>query len=269
MRSDRRTQSWSASIGLMMASCLIDSVSVGQEPAKTIRVLTYNIHHGEGVDGKVDLARQAEVIKSVQPDLVALQEVDDRTLRTGNVDQTAELARLTGLQGRFVHQLDFEGGRYGQAILSRFAVSDVTLHWLPGTPDRERRMAGIVSVEIYSTPIRFITTHLHHNNDVFRKDQALRLNNLFAADDAANGLTFLAGDLNAVPQSVPMQILGERWQSVTDEKPLLTFPADKPERQLDYILFRPLNRITVSSVKVVDEAVASDHRPLVAEFVLP
>ena len=107
----------------------------------TLRVLCYNIHHGEGVDGKVDLIRQAGVIKSCSPDLVALQEVDDRTERTGRIDQTARLAELTGLEGRFVHQLDYEGGRYGQAILSKFPMSDVALHWLPGMPDRERRMA--------------------------------------------------------------------------------------------------------------------------------
>ncbi|MEX2025646.1 MAG: endonuclease/exonuclease/phosphatase family protein, partial [Pirellulaceae bacterium] len=61
-----------------------------------LRVLTYNIHHGEGIDGKLDLPRIARVIESVDPDLVALQEVDRRVERTGSVDQPAELARLTG-----------------------------------------------------------------------------------------------------------------------------------------------------------------------------
>lgn len=78
-----------------------------------LRVLTYNIHHGRGTDDLVDIPRIAAVIKALQPDLVALQEVDQRTRRTGGVDQTARLAELTQLHGQFMRQIDFEGGRYG------------------------------------------------------------------------------------------------------------------------------------------------------------
>ena len=233
----------------------------------TLRVLCYNIHHGEGVDGKVDLIRQAEVIKSCSPDLVALQEVDDRTERTGRIDQTARLAELTGLEGRFVHQLDFEGGRYGQAILSKFPMSDVALHWLPGMPDRERRMAGAVEVQVNTLKLIFVTTHLHHNNETFRQQQAIQLNQVFAKDAGTNALPMiLAGDLNATPDSSPLKTLREEWQSLTeDQAKMLTFPAVKPERQLDYILARPKGRVIVRSVKVIDEQVASDHCPLFAE----
>ena len=158
---------------------------------QTLKVLCYNIHHGEGVDGKVDLIRQAEVIKSCSPDLVALQEVDDKTERTGRIDQTAILAELTGLNGRFVHQLDFEGGRYGQAILSKFPISEVTLHWLPGMPDRERRIAGAVVVQVNDLKLTFVTTHLHHNNESFRQQQSLQLNQVFAKHAETLGLPMI------------------------------------------------------------------------------
>ena len=82
----------------------------GQDPgpgaaADTIRILAYNIHHGAGMDGILDLRRVAALIRELDPDLVALQEIDSATTRTGGVDQAAELGRLTGLTpifGRFV-----------------------------------------------------------------------------------------------------------------------------------------------------------------------
>ena len=78
-----------------------------------LRVLSYNLHHGEGDDGKLDLPRLAAVITASGADLVALQEVDQKTTRTGGVDQAAELARLTGLRFRYGKALDYQGGAYG------------------------------------------------------------------------------------------------------------------------------------------------------------
>lgn len=251
---------------LTLIFSVVAPMALAQSESVTLTVLSYNIHHGEGVDGKVDLQRLADVIKSTDADLVALQEVDDQTERTGKVDQTARLAELTGLHGRFVHQIDYEGGRYGQAILSRFPVSDVTVHWLPGTPDRERRIAGAVSVTIGERKLTFVTTHLHHNNAAFRRDQASQLNKLYADPEQ---IVILAGDLNATPESEPIEILSQHWKSATDPSPAMaTFPAVKPERQLDYILFRPQERLQVISAKVIDEPVASDHRPLLVQFKL-
>ena len=88
----------------------------------TVRVLTYNIHHGEGRDGELDLPRLGRVITSVQPDLVALQEVDVGTSRVGGVDQLAELARLTGMHAQFGKAMDYMGGGYGVAVLSRWSL---------------------------------------------------------------------------------------------------------------------------------------------------
>jgi endonuclease/exonuclease/phosphatase family metal-dependent hydrolase len=213
-------------ISIWLVACTVtasswSSISLAQEstPAtsasSTLRVLTYNIHHGRGTDQQVDLLRIAGVIRAQKPDLVALQEVDQKTRRTSGVDQTAALAKLTGLHGEFLHQIDFEGGRYGQAVLSRFPLSDATVHWLPGTPDRERRIAGSVSVRLDDTrTLRFVTTHLHHNNADFREQQAVELNRLFVGC-LSQTITILAGVLNAVPNSPPLQQLNQHWTSVT------------------------------------------------------
>src|SRR5690606_4366306 len=100
------------------------------EPLR-LRVLSYNIHHAEGVDGKLDLERIAEVIRAAKPDLVALQEVDRNARRTGSVDQPAELARLTEMQVVFGSNIELQGGHYGNAVLSRFPIASERNHLLP------------------------------------------------------------------------------------------------------------------------------------------
>ena len=236
--------------------------ALSQETLRELRVLSYNIQHGAGADGIVDLERQATVIQRLKPDLVSLQEVDDRTQRTKNVDQATELGRLTGMHVRFAHQLDFEGGRYGQAILSRFPCSDLTVHWLPGRPDRERRIAGSVTVDMDGEKLTFVTTHLHHNNTPFREEQAEELSRLFGKD--LNTPVIVTGDLNATPDSRVLEILKEHFEVPMGSQELLTYPARKPERQLDYILFQPRNRFSLVSIEVPSEAEASDHRPVLA-----
>jgi endonuclease/exonuclease/phosphatase family metal-dependent hydrolase len=230
----------------------------GQKP--TIRVLSYNIHHGEGTDGKVDLPRLARVIRAADPDLVALQEVDRKTKRTGGVDQTAELARLTGLHGAFGKAIDYEGGEYGQAILSRVPLTSGTVHLLPGEPEREKRIAFAVALKLDGREITFATTHLHHQSDEFRQKQAVKLNEVFA--DSSHPM-ILAGDLNATPTSKPLAVLTPKW-GVTGGKNLFTFPAEKPTSQIDYVMYRPRDAFRMVGVSAIDEPVASDHRPLLA-----
>lgn len=232
----------------------------GQEAKRSLRVLSYNIHHGEGTDGKVDLPRLAGVIRDADADLVALQEVDDKTKRTLGVDQTAELARLTGMHGRFGKAIDYQGGGYGQSILSRTPTGMGEIHWLPGEPDRERRIAFAVPVTIDGLTFKFATTHLHHANESYRLRQAKMLNELFAKSTTP---VILAGDLNAYPESPPLAELKPIW-TISKGDALLTFPAGKPTRQIDYVLSTPAKAFTITSTRVIDEPVASDHRPILA-----
>jgi endonuclease/exonuclease/phosphatase family metal-dependent hydrolase len=226
----------------------------------TLRVLSYNIHHGEGTDAKLDLPRLARVIRAADPDVVALQEVDDKTKRTKGVDQTAELARLTGLYGAFGKAIDFEGGGYGQAVLSRVPLGKGVVHTLPGEPDREQRIAFAVPLTLDGREFTFATTHLHHQSDDFRQKQAAKLTEVFADIKTP---VIVAGDLNANPDSKPLALLTPKW-TITTGKDLFTFPATKPTKQIDYVLFRPQEALKVVAVTVIDEAVASDHRPLLA-----
>ncbi|MFM7167762.1 MAG: endonuclease/exonuclease/phosphatase family protein [Planctomycetaceae bacterium] len=254
---------------LLGSSLAGPALAAGRPQPFSLQVLCWNIHHGRGTDDRIDLPRQAAVITAAKADIVALQEVDQQTERSGGVDQLAELARLTGLHGWFAHQLDFEGGRYGQALLSRWPLASGTVHWLPGRPDRERRIAGSAIVQHPLLPFRFITTHLHHNNAEFRLEQARELARLCQQfRDSNSQPIFVAGDLNAVPDSPPVQALETALQRITGKADsLLTFPVSQPARQIDYILYAAAAAaVEVLDVKVLPEQAASDHRPLLASL---
>lgn len=231
----------------------------------SLRVLTYNVHHGEGEDGRPDLDRLARVIASTRPDLVALQEIDQRAQRTGRVDQAAEYARLTGFHHVFGRAMEFQGGAYGQALLSRWPLTTFEVHPLPNPAPREPRiaLAGILSPPGFP-PLRFAGTHLDHaEDDGNRWAQAGRLLELFNDSKVP---TILAGDFNARPDSRVMARFGPGWLDTSSGNPMPTIPARSPTVRIDYVLCRPVRAWRVRSSAVVDEPNASDHRPLIVEL---
>lgn len=234
-------------------------------PAPTLRVLTYNLHHGEGVDGKLDLPRLAAVITASRADVVALQEVDQNATRTGGVDQAAELARLTGLHVAYGKAMDFQGGAYGQALLSRWPLSDFTVHPLPNPAKVEPRIAISATMRPPGQPaFRFVGTHLDATrDDTARWQQAARLIELFGADTTP---TILVGDLNARPETRIIKTLLESFTDASAAAPGFTSPAEKPAARIDFVLLRPATTWRVHSSTVIPEAVASDHRPLLVEL---
>ncbi|WP_406694653.1 endonuclease/exonuclease/phosphatase family protein [Singulisphaera sp. Ch08] len=235
--------------------------AVAAEPTR-VRVLSYNIHHGEGTDQKLDLERLARVIRSVNPDVVALQEVDRGVKRSNKVDEPAELGRLTGMRSLFERNITFEGGDYGNAILSRLPVTSHKNIKLPSHYVGEQRGALVAELTAPDgrTPIRLIATHLDYRpNDGERRDSVKRLEEL--AGEAPDRPTLLVGDLNSLPDSEVLTLFEAPWKRSTPT-PLSTFPSNKPSRQIDYVLYRPASRWKVVENRVLDEPVASDHRPL-------
>lgn len=234
---------------------------------QNVRVLSYNIHHGEGTDGVFDLHRIAAVIRESDPDLVSLQEVDRSTNRSGAVDQAGELARLTGMHVAYGSAMDYDGGAYGVAILSRVPILDTRNQPLPHTPGYEPRTALAVTVELGSIgPVVFIATHLQHNSETDRVAQAREICRVFVeeAGDVAAPM-ILAGDLNAQPGSAPMSVFMQSWRA-SDAADQPTFPSVHPDRKIDYVLLHPQGRNwRVLTVRVLDAPVASDHCPLLVE----
>jgi endonuclease/exonuclease/phosphatase family metal-dependent hydrolase len=234
----------------------LSSLPLLAEPAKEIRVMSWNLHHGVGEDGKLDLERIAARIREQKPDLVVLQEVDNKCRRSGSVDQAAELAKLTGLTGVFGKAMDHDGGEYGQAILSKHPLGETRVHRLPG--DGEPRIAFEAVVNLAHQPLRLVSVHLDHQQDARRLKQA---ETLVTELSASKEPLILAGDFNDVPGSAVMKIFGSALTLVKKSEPCVTCPAAKPEVEIDHVFLRGLK--AASPVTVLPEAVASDHRPLV------
>ena len=248
---------------LVLAFCAGGCSDAGPRPPVTVSVLTYNIYHGEDANGDSNLDAVAQVINSLEPDLVALQEVDNKTTRAKGLDLTAELSRRTGMQGIFGKAMDYAGGGYGEAVLCRHPVFQTRNNPLPHLPKAEPRAALEIHVQLPTgEKVVFVGTHFDHLQDQSsRMMQAGRINELYAD---CNLPVVLAGDLNAVPGSDPINLLGRQWASVQQTNPQPTFPSVNPSRKIDYIMFKPEHRWRVLSSRVIDEKVASDHCPFFA-----
>jgi endonuclease/exonuclease/phosphatase family metal-dependent hydrolase len=235
----------------------------------TVRVLTYNIHHGEGMDGEFDLPRLARIIENTEADLVALQEVDQGTERSSGVNQLAELERLTHLHGVFGKAMNFQGGGYGIGVLSRWPLKRVEIHPLPDPPDREPRTSLTVAVRVgRSGPLlQFTSTHLDSGRDLAnRVAQAEELNHFLVRNDGVPAI--LAGDLNSQLQNQVLQTLETDWSNVSPDDPPPVVPTGRPGR-VDHVLVRPLTGWRVIDSKVVDAPIASDHRPVLVVLEWP
>ena len=235
----------------------------GAAPVTRLKILTYNIHHAEGTDGELDVERIARVIRGADPDLVALQEVDDRAQRTGQVRQAAELGRLTGLIPTFAQAMSFQGGGYGQSILCKWPVQTRTIYTLPQRAGREPRIAALISTRVGGSgpELLFVSTHLDHEMEAVRKEQAQRLNAILTTNQAP---IILCGDFNAGPESGTMQVFSADWVDAASAAPQPTIPAPTPTRRIDYILLRPHQSWRLIETKVLEEPLASDHRPVLA-----
>ncbi len=244
----------------------LSSLAVGEErTSRPLRVLAYNIHHGEGVDGKLDLGRIAEVIRGCEADVVAVQEVDRNVPRSQSIDEPRELAKLTKLEHfAFGKTINLRGGEYGNLVLSRYPITDSRILTFPNAAGAEQR--GAVEAEIDSPAGRFrlFATHLDFGRkDASEEDRqgAIRLVN--ERVKASGTPAVLAGDFNCTPDSQTVKTIRETWLQ-TNTAEAFTIPVAEPKRQIDFVFVTPKARWKVIDVKVLDEAVASDHRPILA-----
>ena len=227
------------------------------EPLR-LRILSYNIQIGRGPGGsysdpkQAHLDRTAAVVKSVDPDVAGLQEVDNKTERSGaEVDQLAEIAKMTELTPTFVSKTELPGGVYGIGVLSKERPSAVSQVYIKGSA--HRRVLEICEFERYY----FFNTHLPLKEDL--RIDAVKIVNA-EADKRADKPIFFLGDLNAEPDSPEIKELKKTWTQITPDAP--TFPADGPTVQIDYIFVRNAAKINVVESRVIDDSTTSDHRPV-------
>lgn len=232
-------------------------------PPQSLKVMSYNIHYGRGMDAKYDLERIAKVIVKENPDLVGLQEVGDSVM-------AAKLGELTGMKFVFGPSLEKMNG-YGDAILSKYPFKWVGNYSIPSASS-SRYQAMAADVDISYTTIRFINTHLDWLNTL--GSEAARI---AAVDVIEEGFfstcappAILTGDLNSTPESATLsKFKTYGWINESMGKALYTIPSPNPTEQIDFVLFRPQNMWKVTDVKVLDEPVASDHLPIVITLIIP
>ncbi|GAB3914064.1 endonuclease/exonuclease/phosphatase family protein [Larkinella knui] len=243
------------------------SIDRPAKKSKRIKVMTYNIHHCNppSAGTKIDVEAIARVIRSEKPDLVALQEVDVNTERSGKgVNQAKELARLTGMNCYFSKAIDHQGGDYGVAVLSRFPILDSTRFDLPVDPaiGGEPRTIAAITVEIAKgKKIIFASTHL----DLKEPNRVSQSERIVKHFEKSGLPMILGGDFNAQADSKVMQYLDRNFtRSCQECSP--TIPVKNPNRAIDFILYKPDGTFTSPSTRVIDEQYASDHLPVVVEL---
>lgn len=256
---------------IVAAIVVMPGSSALAENPQTLRVLCYNIHYGQGTDGKYDVERLAAVISKAKPDLVALQEVDVGVKRSGRVHEAQRLGKLTGMAVRYGPTQHYQGGLFGNAVLTKLPILDVVIQPLPyteATPEKVTYPRGAIAVTLKGKsgkPLRFVSTHFQHNVAEDRLAEAKAINRLFAGEDD-NTPTILAGDMNATPDSEPIKTLLTRWSNATDEPAAPSAPSRNPRSRIDYVFYRAAPHLKLTHAEVIAEEIASDHRPVLAVF---
>lgn len=230
-----------------------------KEEKVTVKVLSFNILHGRTTNGSFDLDIIANVIKKANADFVSLQEVDFKTNRAKKYDLPTELGYRTKMASVFGRAMYYDGGEYGEGVLSKYSFLSTRNVALPYTKGNEPRAALEITTVLKSgDTISFIGTHLDHlKTDYDRVSQAKAINKAFSENKYP---TILSGDLNDEPNSKTINILEFFWKASYDKKnPKLTFPSDNPIKKIDYVMYYPKQNWKVVSKETICDTIASDH----------
>ena len=237
----------------------------------TLRILTYNIHHANPPSrgGVIDLDAIARVINDQHPHLVALQEVDVHTGRSGrDVHEAEQLAAKTGMHAFFAKAIPYDGGEYGIAILSRYPITEHNAYALPsvaGLGGEPRALCTITFTTSGGRKVMMACTHL----DVLRTDtnRQLQIKEIVRIVTKSDLPVILAGDMNAKEGSRAISLLDSSFKRTCRDCPY-TIPVDQPKRAIDFIMYTPDRAFRVLTHKVIQEPYASDHLPVMSELLL-
>lgn len=254
-------------IGVMTMNAMAETDRSPRQPeaspvTRQVRVLTFNIHHAEGVDGRIDVARIAQLIRDTKADVVGLQEVDRGVERTGRRDLLKEIADLAGMRLAFGKNLDHQGGDYGNALLTSRPIVSEGNRLLPNATGGEQRGVLQVVLDVDGTQVLVLTTHLDHRRaDADRVAGADAMLGMVSA--FGSGPVVAMGDFNDEPGSPTWTrlttVLTDVWAAVGSGDGF-TIPVAAPTKRIDWILVRGLDPVSAEVLKTE----ASDHLPVVA-----
>ncbi len=241
-----------------------------------LRVLTYNVHACKGRDRVISPSRIAEVIASVSPDIVALQELDVGRRRSDRLDQAELVARELGMSFHFSPAMRVMEEEFGDAILTALPMRLVKAGALPGIrfPVRlESRGALWAEIRVGRANVQMLTTHL----GLVRRERRNQAGALSGADwlkhPHCSDPAILAGDFNFLSRSRTYARIATRLndaQRLAPSRSDATFPARYPRFRIDYIFVSPSIQVDrVETVRTAATQVASDHLPVVADLRIP
>lgn len=236
---------------------------------RVLRVMQFNIHFGVSRGGSVDPARIASEIAAVRPDLVSLNEVDSGTRRSAGIDEAGYLAAATGLHAVYGPNLPWDGGLFGNAILTRFPVVESHNLRLPGVTGLEPRGLLTATVRVGRRALSFSSMHLSDGNEG-EVSRVLQAQAVAGVVRNLSGPTIVAGDLNAPPDALPVRIVRQYLldaQEYGGTGPGDTLPEPDPQSRIDYVLYDRHLAVVPGSTRVLPSA-SSDHRSVVTDLVL-
>ena len=238
--------------GIVLALMLwgITLTVLGQD---TLKVMTYNVRHCAGMDLVLDYDRTAAVIAQLQPDVIALQELDSMTGRSEQRYQLGELANRTGYHPVFGAAIDYDGGKYGVGILTQEIPLSTKRIPLPGD---EPRVLLVVELQDYV----MACTHL----DLEKEPRLASIPLIVEEAQRWQKPFLLAGDWNDTPDSELLQEMMKYFTILSGND--VSYPADEPQECLDYVAVFKDKSVEVLESIVIDEPEASDHRPVVVEM---
>lgn len=223
----------------------------------TLKLMSYNIKNANGMDNVCNFQRIANVINNTSPDVVAIQEVDSMTNRSGQKYVLGEIAERTQMHGYFAPAIDYDGGKYGIGLLTKQLPLRLQTLPLPGREEARTLILAEFADYIYCC------THM----SLTEEDRMKSLELVKAFTSSSTKPLFLAGDMNAEPESGFIKKLQKDFQILSNPKQH-TFPAPDPKETIDYIATLKQNAkgFAVISAKVINEPMVSDHRPILVEL---
>lgn len=223
----------------------------------TLKLMTYNIKNANGMDNVCDFQRVANVINNASPDVVAIQEVDSMTSRCGQKYVLGEIADRTQMHAYFAPAINFDGGKYGIGLLTKQVPIRLQTIPLPGREEERALILAEFEDHIYCC------THMSLTEE--DRMESLKMVKSFTAPYKKP--LFLAGDMNAEPESGFIKELQKDFQILSNPKQH-TYPAPEPKETIDYIatLKSNANGFALISARVLNEPMASDHRPILVEL---
>ena len=240
---------------IMLATAM--SMPTGARRVHTLRLSSYNIQHGEGMDKRIDHARIANILRQAECEVAAIQEVDSVTKRNGGVYALEEIGRHIGMYATYAPAIDFQGGKYGIGMLSKKRPLSVHRIVLPGR--EERRMLLVAEFKDYVVAC----THLSLTD----ADRMASIPLIVEEAQQWEKPFIIMGDLNDEPGS-PFYREMEKYFIFLNSPSEMTFPSNGPKICIDHVaLFKPTPNATLSFHRTwVGSEEASDHRPLHARI---